>query len=207
MLILKNTWLEWIESRFVHPRDKSAGHVRFVRDNLRQIIYDALKHFKKLYASAFYRKYGARIATMTTTTMAASRFLWRIEARPPIPSKRNKEENGDEEKEMDRPHSQQGCARKGSHDRHAIIENPSSHILGIEKSHPLSFGGREDTQREKKKGYCRRRLAIGPRRDLREPVNITDDTLLIWTPKMVPSWFSLSLFLLSLPHPRRTSRR
>jgi len=39
-----------------------VGFVFCVRDNLRRIIYDTLEYSEKLYASAFYRKYGVSTA-------------------------------------------------------------------------------------------------------------------------------------------------
>lgn len=138
----------------MRPRDKSAGLVRFVRDNLRQIIYDALEHFEKLYASAFYRKYGARIATVTTTT-TAFRFVWRTEAPPPIAfhprgTKKRMGIKGKRRANLDL--GRDALYMAGMHDRHTVIENPSSRILGIEKSHPLSFGGKgRHAAKEKKR--------------------------------------------------------
>lgn len=70
---------------------------------------------------------------------------------------------------------------------------------------PRSSGEKEDTHREAKKGYRRRRLAIGPRKDSREPVNVADDTLLFGYRKWFPHDAVLSLFLsssfLPLPSP------
>lgn len=88
------------------------------------------------------------------------------------------------------------CARRGSYDP-PIVKNPTLRIPSMEKNHPSGEG--EDTYSEGKKGYCRCRRAIGPRKDTRETVNIADDTLLFGHQKWLPHGTVLSPSLPPLP--------
>lgn len=133
--------------------------VPFVRDNLQQIIYDALEQSKKLYASAFYRKYGARIVTMTTTA-AASRSFEQLKHRPRLRVHRRKgtrKKMGIKKKRKDAASLSQGMrstwlAGKRSHGRRAIIKN-SRCGFRAKKSRAHSFSKKgEDAPKGKKKG-------------------------------------------------------